>query len=75
MGFERSGEVSWELPPEGSMRVPGVVFASATLFAKAEGDRAIHQVANVAHLPGIVGASFAMPDILRPSIEELLGED
>ncbi|HJW59752.1 MAG TPA: RtcB family protein, partial [Actinomycetota bacterium] len=45
------------------MRVPGIVFASAELFALAVEDRAVEQVANVATLPGIVGASYAMPDI------------
>jgi tRNA-splicing ligase RtcB len=45
------------------MRVPGVVFASEPLMVKAREDRAIDQVANVAHLPGIVDASYAMPDI------------
>ena len=63
MEFTRTGEVTWELRREGGMRVPGRVFASAGLFAKAEADRALQQVANVAHLPGIVEASFAMPDI------------
>ncbi|MFH1331014.1 MAG: RtcB family protein [Actinomycetota bacterium] len=63
MAFRRIGEVTWELAAEGGMRVPGRVFASPSLFAKAEADRALQQVANVAHLPGIVGASFAMPDI------------
>jgi tRNA-splicing ligase RtcB len=45
------------------MRVPGRIFASSELIEKATEDRAIEQVANVAHLPGIVGYSFAMPDI------------
>ncbi len=63
MEFTRTGEVTWELRREGGMRVPGRVFASPGLFAKAEADRALQQVANVAHLPGIVEASFAMPDI------------
>ena len=45
------------------MRVPGVVFATDELFERARQDRAVDQVANVATLPGIVGASFAMPDI------------
>ncbi len=63
MAFRRTGAVTWELSPEGGMRVPGRVFASEALFSKAESDRAIDQVANVAHLPGIVEASFAMPDI------------
>jgi tRNA-splicing ligase RtcB len=45
------------------MLVDGLVFASRPLMVKAKEDRAIDQVANVAHLPGIVGASLAMPDI------------
>ncbi|MFF0791300.1 RtcB family protein [Streptomyces spiralis] len=45
----------------GDMRVPGVVFASRELLADAE--QSLQQVANVATLPGIVGASYAMPDI------------
>ncbi len=45
------------------MHVPGIVFASEALLASAAEDRALDQVANVAHLPGIVEASFAMPDI------------
>lgn len=61
----RLGDFLWELPVGyvDGMRVPGRVFASETLFAKARADRAIDQVANVATLPGVVGASFAMPDI------------
>ncbi|MER8161972.1 RtcB family protein [Streptomyces sp. NPDC094472] len=43
------------------MRVPGVVFASRELLADAE--QSLRQVINVATLPGIVGASYAMPDI------------
>jgi tRNA-splicing ligase RtcB len=45
------------------MRVPGVVFASRELLPRAAGDKALEQVANVATLPGIVRASFAMPDV------------
>ncbi|HVL80927.1 MAG TPA: RtcB family protein [Actinomycetota bacterium] len=59
---ERSPHV-WELAPVGGMRVPGRVFASKPLVDKAASDKALDQVANVAHLPGIVGFSFAMPDI------------
>jgi tRNA-splicing ligase RtcB (3'-phosphate/5'-hydroxy nucleic acid ligase) len=53
----------WEIAATGGMRVPGVVFASDALMEKAKSDRALEQVANVAHLPGIVRASYAMPDI------------
>ncbi|MFF8288841.1 RtcB family protein [Streptomyces sp. NPDC016309] len=45
----------------GDMRVPGVVFASRSLLRDAE--KSLEQVANVATLPGVVSASYAMPDI------------
>jgi tRNA-splicing ligase RtcB len=45
------------------MRVPGIVFASEPLLPAATGDQSLTQVANVATLPGIVRASYAMPDI------------
>ncbi|EWM19134.1 RtcB family protein [Kutzneria sp. 744] len=49
----------------GSMRVPGVVFASRRLLPDADRDHALEQVANVAALRGIVIASYAMPDVHR----------
>lgn len=45
------------------MRVHGIVFADDALIQKAQEDKALEQVANVAFLPGIISASFAMPDI------------
>ncbi len=45
------------------MRVPGIVFASRELLPDLEADRSMEQVANVATLPGIVEASYAMPDV------------
>ena len=48
---------------EGAMRVPGVVFAFRSLLPEEHDDRALIQVANVATLPGIVRASYAMPDV------------
>ncbi|MFF5207248.1 RtcB family protein [Streptosporangium sp. NPDC000396] len=42
------------------MRVPGVVLASRVLLPE---DQALQQVVNVATLPGIVRASYAMPDL------------
>jgi tRNA-splicing ligase RtcB (3'-phosphate/5'-hydroxy nucleic acid ligase) len=61
--MNRVSDVLWEIPKTDGMRVPGRVYASHQLIVKAESDRALDQVANVAHLPGIVGYSFAMPDI------------
>jgi tRNA-splicing ligase RtcB (3'-phosphate/5'-hydroxy nucleic acid ligase) len=63
MSLRRVGSVVWEMPAEGGMRVPGRIFASEPLLLKAQEDRAVQQVCNVAHLPGIVDASMAMPDI------------
>jgi tRNA-splicing ligase RtcB len=54
-------EFEWHLPRTGEMRVPGVVYATRPLVRDMDPD-ALRQVANVACLPGIVGASFAMPD-------------
>lgn len=53
----------WRLPRSGPMRVDGVVFVSRALLPPAHGDRSLEQVANVAALPGIVAASYAMPDV------------
>src|SRR5262245_1463326 len=52
----------WQLPREGGMRVPGVLFANRTLLEKMLSDRTPDQVKNAAHLPGILEASIAMPD-------------
>ncbi|MCU0269859.1 MAG: RtcB family protein [Acidimicrobiales bacterium] len=53
----------WRIERRGDMRVPGVLFASDTLLPAALDDRSLDQVAAVATLPGIVTASFAMPDV------------
>ena len=45
------------------MRVPGRVFATRESVERGELDNALQQVRNVACLPGIVKASYAMPDI------------
>jgi tRNA-splicing ligase RtcB len=45
------------------MLTDGLIFADADLMHDLEGDQCIQQVVNVAHLPGIVGPSIAMPDI------------
>ncbi len=51
------------LPQTGEMRVPGLVIASEALLSEADIEKPLEQVRNVAHLPGIVGYSVAMPDI------------
>jgi len=56
-------EYRWEIPREGKMRTRGLIFASQKMIAKIQEDQSLQQVANVATLPGIEGASLAMPDI------------
>src|SRR6516165_9760115 len=53
----------WELPQSGGMRVPARFYATETMLPQIFADNAPQQAANVAHLPGIVKASLAMPDI------------
>ena len=63
--LERIDEFRWRIPQDAKagMRVDGVVYADDRLIDLIRADRAPEQVANVATLPGIVGASMAMPDI------------
>lgn len=59
--FKRRDEHEWEIGKHGAMRVPGVIFATRELLADMD-DKVWEQVVNVATLPGIVKASYAMPD-------------
>lgn len=63
MMIEKINEFTWRIPKHGKMRVDGIVFASEELMKSIREDKSLEQVANVATLPGIVGASYAMPDI------------
>ena len=53
----------FRIPQCGQMRVPGIVYVSRQLLPGLAADRSLQQVANVAALPGIVTASYAMPDV------------
>ncbi len=59
--LHRRGDYEWEIPMRGAMRVPGIIYASDELI-RAMDDKVVEQTANVAMLPGIVSASYAMPD-------------
>jgi tRNA-splicing ligase RtcB len=59
--FEKRSDFAWEIPRQGAMRVPAVIYASESLVR--DMDRKVYeQAVNVAALPGIVKASYAMPD-------------
>jgi tRNA-splicing ligase RtcB (3'-phosphate/5'-hydroxy nucleic acid ligase) len=61
--LNRIEDYLWEIPRQGSMRVPGRIYANEKLMTSLKEDNSLRQVMNVAHLPGIVGYSLAMPDI------------
>jgi tRNA-splicing ligase RtcB len=65
MKLEQINEYLWRIPRSSmkGMRVDGTLFVSDSLFASINKDESPQQVANVATLPGIVGASLAMPDM------------
>lgn len=59
--LKRESDFEWHIPQAGRMRVPGVIYANEGLIR--DMDNKVHeQVTNVAMLPGIQKASFAMPD-------------
>ncbi len=59
--FIRVSETEWRVEPHGAMRVPAILYADEDLVAAMD-DKVYEQMVNVATLPGIVKASYAMPD-------------
>ncbi len=59
--FTRIDSTTWRIEPYGAMRVPAVIYADENLIRDMD-DKVYEQAANVATLPGIVQASYAMPD-------------
>lgn len=59
--FTRVDETAWRIEPEGAMRVPAIIYGDEQLIRDMD-DKVYVQAANVAMLPGIVQASYAMPD-------------
>jgi len=59
--FTRVDETTWRIEPHGAMRVPAIIYADEKLMRDMD-DKVYDQATNVAMLPGIVQASYAMPD-------------
>jgi len=59
--FTRLEATAWRIEPHGSMRVPVIIYADENLIGAMD-DKVYEQAANVATLPGIVQASYVMPD-------------
>ena len=57
----RNSEFEWCIAPRGEMRVPAVIYATEELIGGMD-DKVAEQLINVASLPGIVKAAYAMPD-------------
>ena len=65
MILEKVDDYRWRIPKkfQKGMRVDGIVYANELLLKDIRNEQALQQVANVAHLPGIVKYSLAMPDL------------
>src|SRR6516165_1487500 len=59
--FTQIDPTTWRVEPSGAMRVPAIIYADEDLIRDMD-DKVYDQAVNVATLPGIVQASYAMPD-------------
>jgi tRNA-splicing ligase RtcB len=59
--LQRKSDNEWWIAPFGKMRVPAIIYATEPLIQDMD-EKVYEQVTNVATLPGIVKASYAMPD-------------
>ena len=59
--FTRVDDTTLRVEPHGAMRVPAIIYADEQLIRDMD-DKVYEQAVNVAMLPGIVQASYAMPD-------------
>jgi len=59
--LQQESETRWILPPSGRMRTPAILYASPELIGAMDA-KVLEQLTNIAALPGIETAAFAMPD-------------
>ncbi len=59
--LQRVSNVEWMIDAATDMHVPAIIYASEDLIRDMD-EKVYQQVTNVARLPGIVKASYAMPD-------------
>ena len=57
----RRGPCEWEIPMQGLMKVPALIYGTESLLRDMD-EKVREQAVNVACLPGIVRASYVMPD-------------
>jgi len=63
MAIKKISKNIYEIPKQGNMQVPGIVYASDKIMEVVKQDKSLEQVKNVACLPGILKASIALADI------------
>ncbi len=59
--LQRISDQEWRIEPSGSMQVPAIIYATDKLIREMD-EKVREQVTNVASLPGIEQAAYAMPD-------------
>ncbi|MBZ5608279.1 MAG: RtcB family protein [Acidobacteriia bacterium] len=57
----QESDSQWRIAPAGKMRVPAILYGSAELMRDMD-EKVYEQIVNVAALPGIERAAYAMPD-------------
>ena len=62
MNINKISDFVWEIPQQGQMRVPTVIYTSALLLETIKRDKTLQQAQNVACLPGIEKKAYVMPD-------------
>ncbi len=62
MEIKKIEDFVWEIPKQGHMRVPAVIYTSSKLLESIKRDKTLLQAQNVACLPGIQTKAFVMPD-------------
>ena len=62
MDLRKISDNVWEIPKQGDMKVPAVIYSSARLLDDIRRDMTLTQARNVACLPGIERMSYVMPD-------------
>lgn len=62
MDIKKINDWTWEIPRQGEMRVPAVLYTSRALLDALKRDKTLDQARNVACLPGIKRGAYVMPD-------------
>jgi len=60
--IKKINQYEWQIPKEGKMKVPALVYASEKLLADIQKDITLQQIQNVAMLQGIQKYAIALPD-------------